>query len=566
MTNEQPLVWMNVTTSANWNRPAVGIVRVEQALCEQLARLYGDRFRRCVWLDGEFVEFRPGQSRDNPDLKAALDQLLPPTQTFDLARKFLAGRLTQFGKRSRRTGEPSILAEIPVKNWARRKPMAGDVLVSIGLDWDGQYTDQFYKFGRDKGIKIITCCYDLIPVIFPQYCVGDVAGKFKAYFNRLSWGSAAVLCISKQSQSDLLKLWHDTGTIVRKTEVIPLGDNIPSGDGEISPEVERLTSEPFILFVSTIERRKNHEVVYRAYHLLSRAGHKAKLPKLVFVGMPGWGAGDLLSDLNLDPFTQDLIVQLHHVSDAELLALYKRAQFCVYPSFYEGWGLPVGEALSLGKPVLASDQGSLPEVGGDLVRYVSPWDPQDWAAAILEWIENPDLLAAEAKKVTKGYRSRTWSDTAVTVARVIDEVIAQPRPEPVFYPGYDFSCQAGLHVGPYLRSTGRAGFLMHGPYLGLAPGRYTATVEGTFLPDSTPGSLDFDIAHDRGSASIAVSSLSASELHPEESAKRFAVEMSFSLDRHVDDLEIRCVVHHGVLVDLERVTITEAKPRQPKRR
>lgn len=566
MREEQPLVWMNVTTSANWNRPAVGIVRVEQALCEELARLYGDRFRRCVWLDGEFVEFRPGQNHNNPEFAAALDQLLPPAQTFDLARKFLAGRLAQFSKRSRRTGEQSLLAEIPVKNLARRKPMAGDVLVSIGLDWDGLYADQFYTFGRDKGIKIITCCYDLIPVIFPQYCVGDVAGKFKAYFNKLSWGSAAVLCISKQSQSDLLKLWHDTGTVIRKTEVIPLGDNIPNGEGEISPEIERLTSDPFILFVSTIERRKNHEVVYRAYHLLSRAGHKAKLPKLVFVGMPGWGAGDLLSDLNLDPFTQDLIVQLHHVSDSELLALYKRAQFCVYPSFYEGWGLPVGEALSLGKPVLASDQGSLPEVGGELVRYVSPWDPQDWAAAILEWIESPDLLAAEAKRVANGYRSRTWSETAVTVAKVIDEVMAQPSPEPVRYPGYDFSCQAGMHVGPSLRSTGRAGFLMHGPYLGLAPGRYTAIVEGTFLPDSAPGSLDFDIVHERGSASIVTRSLSAGELQPDNPAKSFAVDLTFSLDQHVEDLEIRCLVHHGVLVELERVTVTEAKPRQPKHR
>lgn len=122
MREEQPLVWMNVTTSANWNRPAVGIVRVEQALCEELARLYGDRFRRCVWLDGEFVEFRPGQNHNNPEFAAALDQLLPPAQTFDLARKFLAGRLAQFSKRSRRTGEQSLLAEIPVKNLARRKP------------------------------------------------------------------------------------------------------------------------------------------------------------------------------------------------------------------------------------------------------------------------------------------------------------------------------------------------------------------------------------------------------------------------------------------------------------
>lgn len=107
---------------------------------------------------------------------------------------------------------------------------------------------------------------------------------------------------------------------------------------------------------------------------------------------------------------------------------------------------------------------------------------------------------------------------------------------------------------------------MHGPYLGLAPGRYTAIVEGTFLPDSAPGSLGFDIVHERGSASIVTRSLSAGELQPDNPAKSFAVDLTFSLDQHVEDLEIRCLVHHGVLVELERVTVTEAKPRQPKHR
>lgn len=564
MNNEMPLVWMNVTTSENWNRPAVGIVRVEQALCAELAKILGDRFRRCVWMDGEFVEFRPTDNNLQPDIRYAVDQLLPPTQTFDLARKFLSGRIAQFKQQhnnaGKKDGSKSLLAKIPISNPIRSKPMAGDILISIGLDWDQPYTDRFYDYRSYKGIKIITCCYDLIPVIFPQYCVGDVAARFKSYFNRLSWGSEAVLCISKQSESDLLDLWRITGSDPCRTQVIPLGDNIPGGDGKVSDEVERLTSDPFILFVSTIERRKNHEVLYRAYHLLSRSGNKEKLPKLVFVGMPGWGTGDLLSDLGLDPFTQDLIVQLHHVSDAELLQLYQRAMFCVYPSFYEGWGLPVGEALSLGKPVLASDQGSLPEVGGNLVRYVSPWDPREWADAILEWAESPEILAAEAKRVAENYLARTWSDTARVVAQLVNEMADHSWTELCFSPGYDFSSTVGLHCGPHLRSTGTAGFLMHGPYLGLQPGRYIVRIEGAILADSAKGKLKFEVTSAMGTVTNVEEKVPVGRTDFSDDSVNFLVQLPFALEHHVDDLEVRCIVKQGLLVELQSVRISSIKP------
>lgn len=101
---------------------------------------------------------------------------------------------------------------------------------------------------------------------------------------------------------------------------------------------------------------------------------------MVFVGMEGWGVGELLKDIELDPLTRGLIVRLNRVSDAELRVLYEAARFCVFPSMYEGWGLPVGEALSMGKVVICSNRGSLPEVG-EVVRYVDPRNPQAWADA-----------------------------------------------------------------------------------------------------------------------------------------------------------------------------------------
>jgi glycosyltransferase involved in cell wall biosynthesis len=299
----------------------------------------------------------------------------------------------------------------------------GDVLISVGLDWDYPYYKEFYNLRKNNGIKVITCCYDLIPVIYPQYCVGAVSELFTSYFLDVADGSDMVLCISEQSRKDFLSLMDKTGGAKPATHIIPLGDNVPiSSEEVISSEVKAICSEPFILFVSTIERRKNHEVLYRAYHLLCSEGKRDYLPKLVFVGMKGWGVDELFSDIKLDPLTRDLIITINHISDSELRALYDAAKFCVYPSLYEGWGLPVGEALSLGKAVLSSDRGSLPEVGGEAVQYIDPWNPRDWADKIYRMATDDAWLTEWEQRTKQQYHSRTWSMTANSVKATIDNM------------------------------------------------------------------------------------------------------------------------------------------------
>jgi glycosyltransferase involved in cell wall biosynthesis len=458
---------MNVTTSANWQRPPVGIVRVERSLCAELGKLYGASFRQCVWQGDRFVEWVPQlesqgvsvestlqpASAERPAAASVLPPMFPilprklalaavgqgllslmpgrvrpyfnrvlyalrPRVVRLLTSSWFQRRLNGLRRRAAERGGVVAVPEQPVL--AKLDPGAlfspDDVLISVGLDWDYPYYKQFYALRRYKGVKVVTCCYDLIPVLFPQYCVGNVAGIFTSYFLDVADGSDLVLCISKQTEKDLNDMLERTGGARPPTHVFPLGDNVPvAGSEEISPTVKAICKEPFILFVSTIERRKNHEVLYRAYHLLCKDGKRANLPKLLFVGMQGWGVDELMKDIELDPVTQGLIVRLNHVSDAELRALYEAARFCVFPSLYEGWGLPVGEALSMGKAVICSDRGSLPEVGGDLVRYVEPWNPQAWAEEIYRmatddgWREQWELRAA------KHYRSRKWSDAAMSV-------------------------------------------------------------------------------------------------------------------------------------------------------
>jgi glycosyltransferase involved in cell wall biosynthesis len=202
---------------------------------------------------------------------------------------------------------------------------------------------------------------------------------------------------------------------VPELDVVRLGCEIATAaDAAPSAPVAEVLEHRFILFVSTIERRKNHETLYRAYTRLVDAG-VADLPLLVFVGMAGWGMSDLMSDVKLDPRIRPYLRILNHVSDGNLARLYEHAYFTAYPSLYEGWGLPVAESLAYGKFCLASAAASIPEVGGALIEYVDPWDVPRWAERLRWYIEHPEDVANREAVIRANYRPTSWKETGAAL-------------------------------------------------------------------------------------------------------------------------------------------------------
>ena len=519
MKANQQIIWINVTTSANWNRPVVGVVRVESELKRHLQRLYPEGFvKECIWLGNQFVEYLDKQELITEAVKSEVKDpvqnkepnllypVLPRRVALEMiAQGFLSimpAKLRPIVSRFLLISKRKIARILASKNYHRIRAgisrehssdrstvsfknnhqeslfNAGDVLISVGLDWeDPGLLEEFSRLKEQEAVRIVTCCYDLIPCLFPQYCVSDVATRFAQYFIDLANNSDLILCISRQSENDLKQLLNQTGAAQVETQVFQLGDNVPEAkDSMMSDEIKSILTEPFILFVSTIERRKNHQVLYQAYHLLCQQGKKAQLPKLVFVGMAGWGVDDLLRDIQLDPLTQGLILQCNHVTDAELRSLYDAALCCVYPSLYEGWGLPVGEALALGKIVLSSDRGSLPEVGGDLVTYIDPWNPADWAAQIWRVTTDLEYQKTLREKVKSSYQSRSWQGVARSIKPKLDELIEKPFTTQILYPGYDFMSEVGKRIGPVIRSNGKAGILFTGPNKAMPAGAFRVTI------------------------------------------------------------------------------------------
>lgn len=103
---------------------------------------------------------------------------------------------------------------------------------------------------------------------------------------------------------------------------------------------------------------------------------------------------------------------LHGLTDDHIVDLYKHAQFTVFSSFDEGFGLPVAESLSVGTPCIVSSAGSLPEITNGSCPQVDPLDIMGWRSLIVKWLRNPDLVRAQRETISKIYDSVTWDDSA----------------------------------------------------------------------------------------------------------------------------------------------------------
>lgn len=459
-------IWLDVTTTLGWGRPVLGIVRVEAETARHFLQANNPSIRFCRFDRGGKGYFEIGrdelgatlarldaggniapaaspESGQHAAVKSSeqrikrrlLDLLarLPPryrdrAYRFALARRESFHDFAQACRKARAAAlamwrgsqqddgllriDPNPAALPPVSN----SPfVSGDVYVSLGLDWDQKDLVYLYWLKRRLGLKVLLFCYDIIPIRLPHLCVAEVAAKFPRYLTDAAWCANEIICISDWSRHDLRQFLEMVGAPVPTLSVVRLGSEIAAASETIpSDAVAELLAQRFILFVSTIERRKNHETLYRAYTRLVDEG-RVDLPLLVFVGMPGWGISDVMSDLKLDPRIMPYSRILNHVSDNDIVRLYNSAYFTVYPSLYEGWGLPVAESLAHGKFCLASNTSSIPEVGGDLIEYLDPWDVPAWSDKLLWFFEHPDEVERREMAIRSRYQSTSWQETGATI-------------------------------------------------------------------------------------------------------------------------------------------------------
>ncbi len=241
----------------------------------------------------------------------------------------------------------------------------------------------------------VTTIYDLSALLFPEYHT-DQTREIQAQKYRFAREEAdVVVTISQATKRDIVE--HLGIPAERIHVVYPGCEDIfrPVQDREELQTMLKplgLTPGDYLLHVGTLEPRKNLLRLVRAYNRVRRE-LPASTPKLVLAGAPGWNFRklfELIETLDLE----DDVRYVGRVPRATLPFLYSGAQFFVYPSLYEGFGLPPLEAMACGTPVITSNISSLPEVVGETGVMIAPTDTDALAEAILALLGDPDRCAA----------------------------------------------------------------------------------------------------------------------------------------------------------------------------
>jgi glycosyltransferase involved in cell wall biosynthesis len=285
---------------------------------------------------------------------------------------------------------------------------SSDTVVILGKPWDTMtFIDVLRTQKLQNNFKVIHLIYDMIPMFLPHVFGKPLPTNYTNYMFEAISLSDLLLPISESSRRDVEAFCKAELLPVPKMQVIRIGDALDEAGTDLWP-TQGVTAGNFILCVGTIEVRKNHVLLYTAYREAARRG--LAMPKLVIVGGIGAYASDVINQFLNDPVIKDNVLIKHKVDDAELRWLYTNCRFTVYPSVYEGWGLPIAESLAYGKVCIASDTSSMTEMAGDLIDYFSPYD----SSACLEAIQNlmnDAVLRRKETQIVRHYKPTSWDQT-----------------------------------------------------------------------------------------------------------------------------------------------------------
>ncbi len=283
---------------------------------------------------------------------------------------------------------------------------------SLGMDFS--HNDLSYlRIQREaRGFRVAIMVYDLIPVVAPQYATIDLG----EYFSNLVDVCDITLVISDATSEDLQRFVDVHGYQRPISVKVPLGSALLALEPVQPSELADLDlNEGFVLAVGTVTLRKNYHLLLDVWKLLIAEYGPNSSPRLIVAGHTGSLSDGEISRMHRDPDLRGVVTHLDRASDSEIAWLYANCTFTVYPSLYEGWGLPVTESLDFGKVCLASDRTSLPEAGGGLAVHLDGVDRIAWHHAIVEYWTNHQLRQKREQEIVSQHVLRTGRDTALAV-------------------------------------------------------------------------------------------------------------------------------------------------------
>jgi glycosyltransferase involved in cell wall biosynthesis len=245
---------------------------------------------------------------------------------------------------------------------------------------------------------------------YPQYKATAPGWKVRVTLQNVDQEmcSHVTITIKDKDGSTLLSKNHEIQFLDEKTNYDKIKDLI--------------VSKPYICVTGSIEARKNHFFLYYVWKMLTKE-LKEQTPRLVIMGSKGYLGEEVISMIESDPEVKDNISILTGINDEFKNEVVDNSLFSIFPSSYEGWGLPVAESIARGKPSLSSNQTSMTEIAPELVQYFNPFDTKECAVEISKRIKDLSIISYDESRIINTYRNTSWIDTTDQILNFFEEKI-----------------------------------------------------------------------------------------------------------------------------------------------
>ncbi len=298
-----------------------------------------------------------------------------------------------------------------------RRLQPGSLFLNVGHS--GLELPGYGNWLRSQGLKPIFMVHDLIPITHPEYCrLGEYGRHGKRITTMLKHG-AALIANSNATLAALESFACTRGTPTPLSVVAPrAGAGLPTGAAQ--PPLD----EPYFVMLGTIEPRKNHALILQVWRRLAErwSSVRGPLPRLVIVGQRGWDVAHVESLIERNPVLRPLIIEIPDCDDAGMATWLRHARALLFPSFTEGFGLPLVEALAIGTPVIASDIAVFREIAGDVPLYVDPLDALGWLEAVSDFATDESGRRA-AQLVRAGeFSPPSWDQHFSKIDRLLEQL------------------------------------------------------------------------------------------------------------------------------------------------
>ena len=306
-----------------------------------------------------------------------------------------------------------LMARGLLLGWNKQR-VAGCFLFNAGHS--GLEQDAYPAMLRRQQVRPLFVVHDLIPITHPEYCRHGERERHLARMNNVLAVASGVIANSQATLKELASFAESAGQPLPRPVVALLAP----GMSGISPG-KRPMAPPYFVILSTIEPRKNHWLLLQLWRgLVERLGQEA--PRLVVIGQRGWECENVVDLLERCERLKGFVVEHSICSDAELVTYLYHAQALLFPSFAEGYGMPLVEALALGVPVIASDLPVFREIAGEIPEYIDPLDGKRWSELVTEYARPDSQLRIAQLRRIGDFKVPTWADHFAKVDALLEQL------------------------------------------------------------------------------------------------------------------------------------------------